>query len=592
MAKLSRCASLMVLALTAGAVFAAPPPGQTWQPVLAPGEKALMEKSRQLAKPLDLTRFAGILRPRVVDYSNLVTYVRCQTNGCMTYAVLSAADIINEFQAPYTPDLSWQYALRTWDETFNAALAQNPQAPGPDLNATFNPGVSSEGLCRSESDYLTLVPTPQPRPIKDNRLYFDPPPSAEAKAEAQLYKFKVSDGITPDVETLKTLLLTYGPVWADGGWWWNGAHAMCFTGYDDNTSQFSGVNSGGDWRDNHGFWKIPYDKLTQYVGSLRTVEMIPTPRYQGRWAYSSRLRIHGNWRGTWTVNIGVQGRVPQTVYRSYGRVPDLPAAHGELLDLDVPLPDYAAQYWPPRANAKWYLQVEDNDRDGRTGTVLEWILARHYEDPNCGSVDHWKTQTYKHSANVPVPDATGQPDVTASPPAWVQPPPTRNSNPGKAMLYLPETDTGGIVAQTMILQPRITLDPTKCVSSGTGDSTLAGRLTAGPSNAGLAAKTVELCQLKPDDNVNKPASWVRLTSAKTDAQGNYAINFKLPPLGQQVLGIAYRGADGLALCSTKPLVRSVNSTQWIQETRPVDVLMPRLPRPGDVMRPQPARPLH
>lgn len=594
----SSCLLVVALVAVAACVHAAPPPGPAAArraPVYLPGEKALLERCTQLARPLDLSRYASLLKPRVVDYSDLVTYVRCQDygGGCMMYASLHAADIVGEWQAPYTPDLSWQYALRSWDEQFNARLATNAQAPGPDLTDVFRAGVASEGLCRSESDYLTLVSDNSPAfAIKDYRRYYDPAPTAEAREQAGLMKFEVTDSahaITPSVDTLKTLLLTHGPVWAEGGWWWNGAHAMCFVGYDDNKQEFKGLNSQGDWADDHGLWTIPYDKLTSYVSALRTVDVIPTDRYQGRWAYSSRLRIRGTWRGTWTVNIGVQGQVPETVYRSYGRLPKMPYCYGERLDLDVPLPAYAAQFWPPKQSAKWYLQVEDNDRDGQTGQVIEWILARRYEDPNCGSVDQLKTQTFKLSQPVTVPDATGDPVASPTPSPYNAAPPTRNSQPGKAMIYLPEGAATGVALQSsLLLQSQIAFDLAQCSISLTGQAVLPGRLTsvAGP---GLAKKTVDLCQLVASANVNKPPTWQRLAQVQTDAQGNFQFQVKLPLAGTQVLGAAYRGADGVALCSTKPLVRSNDPGKWRVEENRMRLLRD-LPRPWDLSRPQPRMP--
>ncbi|HED30163.1 MAG TPA: hypothetical protein ENN50_00400, partial [Prosthecochloris aestuarii] len=421
-------------------------------PVAAEFERQAILQEKIKAKPIDLSGIT-ITRPAEVDYSGYLTYIRNQNAGpgCMTYATLHAADIINEFQAPYTPDLSWQYALRTWHDLYNAKILQKGDTVPPDLNNTFNPGVSSEALCRSESDYLTPVPKTDSR--YDGKLssimYWDPQPTAEARQEAPQYRFEIGEPITPDVETLKTLLLTYGPVWASGGWWWNGAHAMTFVGYSDVSRTFKVVDSSGDWAHQHGIVSIPYDKLTEYVSALRVVTMLPSTRHTGRWAYSSRIRIRGTWRGTWTVKIGVEGREPLLVYRTYGRKADRPYAHGERLDLDVPLPAYAAEYWPPKAGARWYLQVEDNDRDTQTGYVMEWTLARRYEDPACRSVDRWKTQTFTYSKTVYVPDATGEPEIPAGkrpnrgntrPFAY-----PANSQPGVARLYMPENAVQGAV---------------------------------------------------------------------------------------------------------------------------------------------------
>jgi len=528
-----------------------------------PGEEFFLKRSLSLAKPLDLTNYAQLVKPPIVDYSNLLTYVRCQDHGggCMIYAALAAADIINEFQAPYAPDLSWQYALRTWDETFAHMIDQNPNTDAPDLDAVFNVGVASEGLCRSESDYLTKVPITDPKyqPKKGDRMWFDPAPSAEAKEEAQHYKFEVSDPITPSVETLKTLLVTHGPVWASGGWWFDGGHAMCVVGYNEGAQTFKIANSQGDWWGNeHGFLSMPYDKVTTWVRALRTLKVIPTQRYQGRWAYSSRIRIRGTWRGTWTVNIGVQGQVPETVYRTYGRMTDRPYCYGERLDLDVPLPSYAGQFWPPKHAAKWYLQVEDNDHDGQTGQVLEWILARRYEDPSCGSVDHWKTQTFKHSKAESVPDATGTPESNPKP-SKSGVPATKSTPSGKLMMYLPEGSPSTTVTTgaflTAVIPPKIQFIESQCDLDDPSDATFVGTLTVPATGAAMANKSVELCLLSPSANQNKPHYWKRIALTKTDSTGRFQFTVKLPSRMAQYLGAAYRLRPGdPALCSTSKII--------------------------------------
>ena len=553
------------------------------QPVVTPADKAVMDLSARQARPLDLSAVARLVRPPRVDYSDDITYIRCQNSGpgCPTFATLYIADVLNEFQHPFTPDLSWRFAERTWDEAVNnLILTQHIQEVPDMLDATFSPGVASEGLCPSWSDYLTIVPPNNPAlvPLKGAKMYWDPAPEAAAKEEAQIYKFHVSAGITPDVDTLKTLLLTHGPVWGSGGWWWNGAHVMAFVGYDDATQQFKLVDSAGDWMDEQGFHHIPYDKLTDYVQSLRVVELMPTARATSRWQYSSRFRIHGTWRGTWSVNIGVQGQVPLTVYRSYGRMADRPYCYGERLDLDVPLPDYAAKFWPPGGPARWYLQVEDNDRDGQQGQVVEWILARNYEDANCQSVGHWKTETYKYSHAVIVPDATGDPIATPLPSPANPAPPKRNSNPGLAMLYLPETESSGGPLVRARLAPRfgIALDLGGSSIATTGSATIKGTLSSYLlASSPLAGKSVEVCQLVADRCVNKPPSWQKIASAPTNAQGVFECQFQVPALGRTVIGVAYRATDGTVLCSTKPLVHQASLAKW-QEAQPQIVLSPGL----------------
>ena len=555
-------------------------------PQVLPLEKNLINDLAVRARPLDMAKYVHLTRPPKVDYSPNITYVRCQDwgGGCMTYATLHCADIINEWQAPFTPDLSWQYALRTWDDLYNQRLRADPNADAPGLNDTFNPGVSSEGLCRSESDYLTPVPSDNPAIAaeKGDRMCWDPAPSAEARAEAANYRFKISDPIEPSTETLKTLLLTYGPVWAAGPWWWNGAHAMTVVGYDDASQQFSVLDSMGDWQHVRGIFQMPYSKVSEYISSLRTVTMIPSERYQGRWAYSSRIRILGAWRGTWTVKIGVQGRVPLTVYRTYGRMNDRPFCNGERLEIDVPLPAYAAEFWPPTSDARWYLQVEDNDNDGQQGTIAEWTIAQRYEDPACLSVDHWKTQQYTYSGSVKVPDATGDPEVTTPPSPGHAPASQPSSQSGKITIHLPEETTRARLAATglMTLKSRITLEPTGANLTAGGATILGGELTT-VTGQPIAQKTVEVCELQPDPNINRPDRWTQLQTAVTDEHGRFEVTVTLPVLTnrRQVLGAVYRDPSGEALCSSSPLVREQSAERWRPIKMTIRKLIPELDGP-------------
>lgn len=46
-----------------------------------PGEELFLKRSLSLAKPLDLTNYAQLVKPPILDDSNLLTYVRCQDYG-------------------------------------------------------------------------------------------------------------------------------------------------------------------------------------------------------------------------------------------------------------------------------------------------------------------------------------------------------------------------------------------------------------------------------------------------------------------------------------------------------------------------------
>ncbi len=317
------------IAMCMGVAIAAPPDYSVIQNYQF--DEAFKVDMSAAVQPLDISEFDDDL-PAKVNYASWITFERCQDygGGCQCYSVLHILDMQKDWEHPYTPDLSWRYVLNT----FQDRVEQGVQAGDinhvddipPLLSWVFEQGVAPEALCRSELDLLTAVPRPTTHVLHDPKypgaiMDYNPGPDGTATSVAQLYKATVSEPITPDVKTLRTLLHHYGPIWSSGGWWWNGGHAMVFVGYDDNKREFTFLNSQGDWWGNQdGFGTCPYDDLTSWVESLRVVHNTPTPEPRPEHhAYTARIRIDGVWRGTHTVSVGVQGRELLEVWRTHGR---------------------------------------------------------------------------------------------------------------------------------------------------------------------------------------------------------------------------------------------------------------------------------
>lgn len=385
-----------------------------------------------------------------LDYSADANFVRNQgsspggTNyGCMTYALLHCLDILKDWEHPYTPAVSWHYA-----EWWAVSYIQSHGA-GPDVQVQADAGFASEGLCHT--DY-------------DTEFHWGPPdawgypvaewtePSQAAKEEALIYRVHMphpnSAFVTvptgnAGIDLIKSMLRTYGPIWSIG---WG--HAKAIVGYDDTKREFKILDSyphpetGG-----HNLTVSSYDNVGFEIAAVSEIYNLPTPqRATGKHAFSARIGIDGKWRGTYTVSIGVEGKTPLVVYTTCGRdlqTPGVALDPSPFLKIDVPLPDYAQSCWPPSAKNRWFLRVEDHDRDGATGSITEVTLARRYRHPDCESVGKYRTEAFGGALSIPIPDPTtgelapypGTPDK--------KPNPTPNPNPGVAIVYIPARVASG-----------------------------------------------------------------------------------------------------------------------------------------------------
>jgi len=559
---------------------------------------------------LDISEFDDDL-PRKVDYSEYVTFTRCQDwgGGCMVYAAMHITDVLKEWEHPYTPDLSWRYVQNTFLDIEQAGIdAQGNAYIVPDLlSSLFEAGIAPEGLCRTELDLLTPVYRKPGTPLANDqgtsiRDYL-PDPSAEATVAAQLYKASVSGPITPTVKGLRAMLHHYGPIWAAGGWWSHGGHAMAFVGYDDDTREFRFINSQGDWwGSDHGFGTISYDNLIEYVSSLRIVTNTPAPQPRpDQYAYSARIRITGVWRGTHTISIGVVGREPIVVWRTHGRMKDRVFEYGDRLTIDVPLPDYAPQCWPPSATNRWTLRVEDNDRDNAHGTLREFTLARRYSAPTCKSIGRIQTETYGGAMNVALHDPSTGPVYPTRTRSnhfvdWHAP----NPNPGVTEVQVPAQDTPLIAQMVESGQYAINMPPADWTVNEQGKPVMHGQLLHRATAFGpwqpVPNRRVSLHRLKSNACVNMPAQWMRQGTRKTNAAGRFEFVVKNPPplLTQHFWAAGLKGANDQWLASSEITTLGIDKdklTPQFHEAIPeIELPFPDLRAPmQDIIRPMTLR---
>jgi hypothetical protein len=284
-------------------------------------------------------------------------------------------------------------------------------------------------------------------------------------------------------------------------------------------------------------------------------------RTGGLHAFSARIRIENCWRGTYTVSVGVEGRQPLVVWTTRGRRADVPWEPSRVLAIDVPLPDYAAECWPPSASHRWFLRVEDHDRDGDVGKITEFTLARRYVHDNCKTLGKHRSETYGGLQYVEVPDPV---DGEQAPPYGFAPLPTPNPDPGVATLLVPAANTGYPLPGSSLLPPcSITLEDqgkTQGSSSSPAQEILVGQLQQYRQGAWgpLRARKVTLYELDQSGCVNKPSTWLTQADAVTDAAGYFAFRVPAPMpvvnmvlLGKRYYAAAYSDESGSVLASSE-----------------------------------------
>ena len=388
-------------------------------------EFELLNNWRMKATPLEASRILPTFPVTSLDYSDAITFHRNQDGwgGCFHYAALHTMDVLNEWRAPYTPDLSFRFLEYMGTVRFNEEEDRAQQrALGVD-------GVCSEACLHTNYDLSKLVGTGkdsdhdgQEDKTWDHVLFqgSTPKPTPENMAEAKHYRVNMGLDYKPTVETIKSLLCEYGPVWAAGQFHFSldigygEGHVVAIVGFDDAAKQFKCLNSWGATRGADDYFNLAYDDVervwhtqdedgnavqTSEVWNVRYIENAADDRSDGPESYSARIALRSRKRNSLTIRVGVVGKEPITVWDRPNRV-NLNDWAGDLT-LDVPLPDYAADYWPPKDGPNpWYVEVTDSDDDGLTSVIDGFTLARWYRHPHCKSIGAKQVETYR-AASVP-----------------------------------------------------------------------------------------------------------------------------------------------------------------------------------------------
>lgn len=321
------------------------------------------------------------------DYSPYMTFTGNQdgAGGCIGRSMIHVMNILKEREHPYTPDLSFWY--------LHARQEQLAKGGPPDTKYVLeHNGICSEASM--PSDYDKAKHTAQ------GGLDFSAmqQPSAATNSEASLYKVIESDSYEPTEANIKYLLRTFGPLTAGGpliiiqGANPKENHCITMVGYNDETKTVKCLNSWGDtWGPSkNGYFNVPYDKLAENFYYVKYYENIPSDRTGTAHAYTARIHVEtqGKSRNKLTVKVGVTDKNPVTVWDTPNET--LWIDDSKSLCIDVPLTDYAKNYWPPTNTNKWCVQVT-NHSSWYFAELKEVTLARLYKKSD-GS---FATETFK-----------------------------------------------------------------------------------------------------------------------------------------------------------------------------------------------------
>jgi len=217
--------------------------------------------------------------------------------------------------------------------------------------------------------------------------------------EAGLYKLKtLSEPVQSTVESVKSLLIKYGPVWCGGlipsvsgqGHW------VTIVGYDDGIQAFKCLNSWGDTWNGNGYFYLPYEKFAENLVTVRYFENLFSDRSSTEHAFTARINVTAQKRnqliikvGVDVVKVGEEEHEAKTVWDTPCQVECIDDS--KTICIDVPLPSYASSAWPPAPN-QWYVEITNNGPG--SAKVNEVTLARLINEKSCLSVGKFRTETY------------------------------------------------------------------------------------------------------------------------------------------------------------------------------------------------------
>lgn len=325
------------------------------------------------------------------DYSPYMTFQGNQdgVGGCIGRSMVHIMNILKEREHPYTPDVSFWYLHGRQEEL----------ADGGPLDTQFV--LEKNGLCpeaSSPSDYDKAVK----KTNSEGNIYFDYSemlqPNGWTNYLASYYKMKESDKFDPTIENIRYLLKNFGPLLAAGelsqiqGANPKEHHAVTIVGYDDVAKTVKCLNSWGDtWGPTgNGYFTVAYDDLATNFGFIRYYENISVERANTDQAYSARIHIEtgDKSRNKLKVTIGIDGRSPFTVWDSPNET--MFVDYSKTLKLDVPLPIYATDYWPPQKDTHWYVEVTNNST-WDSAELKEITFARLNKGPDGYNIEKFES---------------------------------------------------------------------------------------------------------------------------------------------------------------------------------------------------------
>ncbi len=328
--------------------------------------------------------------PPILDYSDYVTLIRNQDGcgGCGSMATLHAFDIQMERIAPYTPDASYAFNSFVFSDSMGHHPTSDPRIGAKGLDQT---GVlMTYGSC-PEAIFPTTCEVVGPS---------EPAPPDSAFEYARRYRVLSRDKKLPTtIAELKQLLHDRGPLifnhTPEGA---SEGHVVTLIGYNDSTQKIKYINSIAASTGWDGIREQTYDYFLGRLACLSGDEGVYCIDVgsENPDRYTARVRVtHFVGRRYLAIRIGVKSPVIFRKGESFGAFPKPPHPNIKapvtvwdhncsvnMLDdtkdlaIDVPLPAYAEQYWPPTEGNWWYIEVIDTSPPGSPATVgyLEQVV--------------------------------------------------------------------------------------------------------------------------------------------------------------------------------------------------------------------------
>ncbi len=327
-----------------------------------PATVELIKKQARFMTQQEQVELQNAQLPSVVDYSPYVTLVRDQGSArtCCIQSTAAIVDILKERERAYTPDVSESFI----SYAYQVSIGYYPKDSRINIPADGQAGVvehlgTTTEASFSSRNYDPSNPGPPPKAAEIPTAQDIAEASRLKIADHKTYKFKKSDGLKP----LKTLI-SRGPVGI-----LSNDHCMAIIGYDDNTSQFTLQDSYGDNSVNRGFVRIGYTDMLNRLEDADFTVINNAPTLPNVYPYVARIKRTTPWgRNKLTIRVGTEGQQPFTVWAPppYGADDD-----SAILNIDVPLPDYAGLHWPPSEAHPWYLEAS---APGESGLIINDVV--------------------------------------------------------------------------------------------------------------------------------------------------------------------------------------------------------------------------